>query len=74
MSYIEHRTVNAVCSLADLEQSTVKSVSCDIDLVEQCIKAVSSDMLLPSDSLADLEQCESIFNPFLEGVGEFSGP
>ena len=79
VSYIDHCTVNAMSSLADLEQSTVKSVSCDVDLVEQCIKAVSYDMLLPSDSLADLEQCESIFNLFLEGVGPapvgvFSGP
>ena len=70
VSYIEHCTVNAVSSLADLEQSTVKSVSCDVDLVKQCIKAASYGMLLPSDSLADLEQCENIFNHFLEGVGQ----
>ena len=59
---------------------TVKAVSCEVGLVGQCaVKAVSWDVLLPSDSLADLEQCESIWNfsvgcechknPLLEGVG-----
>ena len=36
-------------------------LSCDVDL-ELCLKAVSCDVLLTSDSLADLEQCESIWN------------
>ena len=39
-----------------------KAAFSDIDLVEQCIKAVSYDVLLISDSLADLVQCESIWN------------
>ena len=38
-------------------------MSCDVHLVEQCtVKAVFCDMLLTSDSLADLEECESIWN------------
>ena len=45
-----------------LEQCTVKAMSCDVDLVEWCIKTVSYYVLLTSDSLADLEQCESIWN------------
>ena len=37
---------------------------CDVDSVEQYnVKAVSCDVLLTFDSLADLEQCESIWNP-----------
>ena len=46
-----------------LEQCTVKAMSCDVDLVERCIQSVSYYVLLTSDSLADLEQCESIWNP-----------
>ena len=45
-----------------LEQYSVKAVSCDVDLVVQyTVKAVSCDVLLTSDSLADLEQYESIW-------------
>ena len=37
-------------------------MSSDVDLVEQCtVKAVSCDVLLTSDSLANLEQYESIW-------------
>ena len=37
---------------------------CDVDSVEQYnVKAVSCDVLLTFDSLEDLEQCESIWNP-----------
>ena len=46
-----------------LEQRAVKAVSCDVDLIKPCtLKAVSCDVLLTSDSLADLEQCESIWD------------
>ena len=38
-------------------------MSCDVGLVEQCtVKAASCDVLLTSDSLADLEEYESIWN------------
>ena len=37
-----------------MQRHTVKAVSDD---VEQCIKSVSCTVLLPSDSLVDLEQC-----------------
>ena len=37
-----------------MQRYTVKAVSDD---VEQCIKSVSCTVLLPSDSLVDLEQC-----------------
>ena len=51
-----------LCDVDLIERCTVKAVSCDVDLIEECIKAVSCDVLLTSDSLADLEQCESIWN------------
>ena len=38
---------------------TVKAVSCDTG---HTVKAVSCHVLLTSDSLANLEQCESIWN------------
>ena len=47
VSYVKHCTVNAVSCDVGLEQCTVKAVSCDI--------------LLTSDSLAVLEQYESIW-------------
>ena len=45
-----------------LEQYTVKAVFSDTDLIEQCIKAVSYDVLLTSDSLSDIVECESNWN------------
>ena len=66
MSYdvdlVEQYTVKAVSYDVGLGQCTVKAMSCDVDLVEPCIKSVSYYVLLTSDSLADLEQCESIWN------------
>ena len=59
---IEQYTVKVVSCYIGLEQYTIKALSCDVGLVEQHIKAVSYDVLLTSDSLADLEQCESIWN------------
>ena len=60
---IEQRTVKAMsCDVDLIEPCTLKAVSCDVDLIEECIKAVSCDVLVTSDSLADLEQCESICN------------
>ena len=45
-----------------VQRYTVKAVSYDVD-VEQCmVKVVSYDGLLTSDSLVNLEQCESIWN------------
>ena len=40
----------------------IQSVSCHVDWVEQYMKSVSYDVLLTSDSLADLEQCEHIWD------------
>ena len=60
---IEQHTVKAVsCDVDLIEPCTLKAVSCDVDLIEECIKPVSCDVLLTSDSLADLELCESIWN------------
>ena len=45
-----------------MQRYTVKAVSYDVD-VEQCmVKVVSYDGPLTSDSLVNLEQCESIWN------------
>ena len=62
--YLEQCTVKAAsCDIDLIEQRTVKAMSCDVDLIEPCtLKAVSCDVLVTSDSLADLEQCESICN------------
>ena len=61
--YLEQRAVKAVsCDVDLIKPCTLKAVSYDVDLIEECIKAVSCDVLLTSDSLADLEQCESIWD------------
>ena len=61
---IDQCTVQATsCDIGLVEQCAVKAISCDICLVGLCtVQAVCCDVLLPSDSLADLKQCESIRN------------
>ena len=50
------------CDVGLAEHCAVNAESCNVGLVEQCtVKAVSCDVLLTSDSLADLEQYESIW-------------
>lgn len=65
---------------ADLKLGAIKAVSYSVDLVEHCnLRAAFYDALLASDSFADLEQYERMWNlagrlsmlrnPLLEGIG-----
>ena len=51
----------AVKAVSPVTFDVDSGLSCDVDL-EQCLKAVSCDVLLTSDSLAYLDQYESICN------------
>ena len=59
VSYLENCPLKAVSYDTDC---MVEAVSYDMDLERCAEKAVSCDVLLTSDSLADLEQCESTCN------------